>query len=527
MIWAAWASTESLWLDELHTSWAVSGAWSDVASRARQGNQSPLFFWALYGLRETLGNLGGVPGEPALRLPAIVCWGATLFFCVREVGRIQRGWVATIAILVWMLLDRIQLFYATEARVYATVQIVSLLGWIAISRIGEKVEINTTRRDRATCIWLWCGLSILLVFLHITAALAVGWQVVCGTWLVMRRAPQRRFSWFTAVSIVVFAVGIALLCSAQVWEHRQQWSSFAGEASLVSLVGLFPLLAYVVPVAVARGLEWVWERSGTRAEFRQPRKLAMARGLDCWRSRGSGLAVASDRSTTRAWMWWVAIAGPWLSGWCITAMGIAPVFHRRFVIVAAMPLIVLAALELSRVQRLGLRWSALVAVAAWLIVSQGTLDNWRARKLFGWQRTEGWRQASEYLNERVQSGDQLWCASGLIEGHGAELPLSESLDRYLSFPLRGLYGVVDRSGESIEPRALVGDGASWSTQLCDARRPSSGGRVHWIVYRGSPTGFEKNLHRLALQLEVGSIEHWQIGTTRAFGMVSVVRVSRD
>jgi len=534
MLWAAWASTESLWLDELHTSWAVSGTWVEVASRARQGNQSPLFFLPLFGLTKTLGNLGGVPGELVLRLPSIVCWGMTLVVCLREVGRMQRDWVAAIAIFLWLMLDRIQLFYATEARVYATVQLVSLLGWIAVGRsVGlvppqvagtardkshathvagtardksHTTHVAGTARDKshATCIWLWCGLSILLVFLHITAVLAVGWQIFCGTWLIVRRAPQQRVVWCVASSVVIIAVGIALLGSAQVWEHRQQWASFAGEASLASLLGLFPLAAYVVPVAVARCMDALWGRSGTRTEFRQPRK-----------------------STTHARLWCVAAAGPWLSAWCITAIGIAPIFHRRFVIVAAIPLIMWAAVELSRVRRPVLRWSALVAVAAWLVVSQGTLDNWRAGQLFGWQRTEGWRQTSHFLSERMQAGDQLWCASGLIEGRGAELPLSEALDRYLSFPLRGVYRVVDKRGESIEPRALVGDGTNWAVQLRAAGRASSSGSVVWIVYRGSPAGFEKQLRKLALQFKAGSIDHWQVGAPRAFGLVSIVRVMRD
>ncbi|MEZ6075020.1 MAG: hypothetical protein R3C56_04890 [Pirellulaceae bacterium] len=84
--------------------------------------------------------------------------------------------------------------------------------------------------------------------------------------------------------------------------------------------------------------------------------------------------------------------------------------------------------------------------------------------------------------------------SGLIEGHAAELPLSESLDRYLSFPLRGLYRVVDNKGEVIEPRALVGDGTSWAVQLRAAGRAASSESVVWIVYRGSPAAFDKNLH---------------------------------
>ncbi|MEO8271831.1 MAG: hypothetical protein ABI557_19060, partial [Aureliella sp.] len=403
---------------------------------------------------------------------------------------------------------------------------VSLLGWIAISRIGGENDISSTRSDPARCIWLWCGLSILLVFLHVTAVLAVVWQIIYGTWIVFRRAPQQctpwvsavsmqdsrsgasspikqqRVAWCVAVSAATVAIGIALLGSAQVWQHRQQWASFAGEASWASLIGLFPLAAFAVPVAVVRGVDWLWWN-----------KLPAC-----------GPKIASWKHRTPS-IWWVAAGGPWLSAWSITAMGVAPVFHRRFVIVAAIPLIMLAAVELSRVRHAGLRWSALVAVAAWLIVSQGTLENWRAGRLFGWQRSEGWRQASQFLSEHVQRNDQLWCASGLIEGHAAELPLGPSLDRYLSFPLRGLYRVVDKRGEAIDPRALVGDGASWAEQLRDAGRETERGSVAWIVYRGSPAAFQKNLRKLAWQFKADSVEHWQIDAPQAFGLVSVVHLT--
>jgi hypothetical protein len=503
-------------------------------------------------------------------LPSIFAWGATVFVCVRELqgGPCWRS--ATLAVLAWLVLDRIQLFYATEARVYAAVQLVSLLAWMAVARIGEArerrgnprlaalvpiastsptamscrqagiseaQEINEARGNEArgneaqvneaqvneaqartnqalgaspAPIWLWCGLSILLVFLHVTAVLAVAWQIVCGTWLVAKRAPHLRLTWAVAVAVVIVAVGVALLLSAQVWEHRQRWASFAGEASLASLVGLFPLAAYVVPVMLARGLDWVWG-SG---------KVVT----------GDQAGAAKDKSRSPTWLWWVAVAGPWLSAWCITVLQIAPVFHRRFVIVAAVPLVMLAASQLGRVRHASLRWGAMVAVAAWLIVSQGTLLNWRAGQLFGWQRTEGWRQAGQFLSEHLQSGDQLWCASGLIEGQGAELPLSEPLDRYLSFPLRGMYGVVDNKGELIEPHALVGDGASWARQMLSedhVGRIASSGSAVWLVYRGSPAAFEMHCRKWASGLEAGSQEHWRLDAPQAFGLVSVVRASRD
>ena len=45
-----WQATESLWLDELHTSWVVAEGADGIVSRAHAGNQSPLFFFIVWGV---------------------------------------------------------------------------------------------------------------------------------------------------------------------------------------------------------------------------------------------------------------------------------------------------------------------------------------------------------------------------------------------------------------------------------------------------------------------------------------------
>ncbi len=534
--WGCAASTESLWVDELHTSWTVAGDFSDVASRARAGNQSPLFFWFLFGLNRTLGFLslahgGFFPAGLWLRLPSIVCWSALVCVCLRVgrggVGRggVGRGGVGAmlVAILVWLLVDRVQLFYATEARVYAAVQLVSLLAWLAVWRIGAREGSDVVDKQY---VWIWCGLSVLLVFLHITAVLAVACQIAWGTLLVIGLSRDQRIwrsgglmIWGGGVAVVSIAVVAALFLSARVWEHRAQWDSFAGEATLTSFLGLFPLAAYAVPLALARIVDY----------------LSRVRGKECGPTLRRRLPLLNITLSSRG-LWWVATLGPWLAAWGVTALNVAPIFHRRFVIVSAVPLIILAAMEVGRIQRPSLRWSAVLGVAAWLAVSQGTLDNWRSGHWFGWQRWEGWRQATSALNTQVQVGDELWCASGLVEAAGATLPLNDELSRYLSFPLRGAYSVRDSSGKFVEPQALLTSGIDWAEQLIAAskgkpaisqtkiERPTKE-QIVWIVYRGSPEGFQLRLDVMQKRMVgLGGIQ-LRIEQPQAFGLVSVVQLS--
>ncbi len=546
-LWACGGATESLWVDELHTSWTVSGDFSQVAGRARAGNQSPVFFWLLYPLSQTLGKLPLFYREWSIRFPAIACWVGVVVVCLRELGTLrilpalrQHVTSTLLAILAWLVLDRVQLFYATEARVYSSVQLVSLLAWLALLRLSSETYHHPTNKavNTTKIIWTWCGLSLLLVFLHITAVLAVVCQIAWGTLVVVRRYPAQRRQWAVAAGVVALATTAALLLSARVWEHREQWNSFAGEATLKSFLGLFPLIAYGVPIAVARAFDWLLSShdspsrdfSTIPAPFNEGQRSKLFQtALSPQKELGAIQRGASanliDLFAGGQAMWWLAALGPWLLAWWITALDVAPIFHRRFVIVSAVPLIILAAMELSRIRHLLWRWGAVICVAVWLIVSQGTFDNWRSGHWYGWQRWEGWRQASVALNQHFQPGEELWCASGLIEANGATLPLGPELNRYLSFPLRGLYAIVDSSGQLVEPQALLTSGDDWARQLL-AARPTEPPTLQtlWIVYRGSPTSLDERLKTLRQRVAIEKSLQWECDPPQAFGLVSLVRI---
>ena len=47
---------ESLWLDELHSAWAVWDGLGEVATRAELGNQTPFYFFGLWLWKELVGG---------------------------------------------------------------------------------------------------------------------------------------------------------------------------------------------------------------------------------------------------------------------------------------------------------------------------------------------------------------------------------------------------------------------------------------------------------------------------------------
>lgn len=504
LVWLSGAATESLWVDELHTSWTVAGGWSEIAPRAKQGNQSPLFFWILQPLVETLGKLPGTSVEWRLRFVSLLAAVATLVTCLR----ISSGWERSVpiqasslvAIALWLNLDRIQLFYATEARAYALVALVSLWGWCAVWRATRE---QASAAAQVGWLWCWCGLSVCLVFLHITAALAILWQWVWGTvWLWPKGSAVRR-QWTLATGAVLAAGISAWWLAARVWEHRYQWSEFAGGTSLSAVLQLFPLLAYGVPVLFCSC-------------------------LDAWGDFGKLNSRPAAAATWARWrgMWLLAVSGPWMSAWLITAVGVAPVFHRRFVIVSAVPLIVLAAAQLAGLRQRWWRGLSLVGVTVWLVLGQGTWQQWRDGYCYGWQRWEGWRQAAQALSQDMTAADQLWCASGLVEASAATVPLTEEFSEYLSFPLRGAYAVTV-AGQPVVPRGLLNSGASWAEQILAAGHNSAepSGNI-WIVYRGSPVGLQGRLKAMREQLEQSAPDQWTLLTPQAFGLVQLVQLQR-
>src|SRR5689334_1322536 len=84
-----WQINESLWVDELHTSWCLQAGFENVAPRAAEGNQSPLYFWLLWGVTRVLGE-----SEFTLRLPSLLAGIAlpgVTWLVVREVWRRGKG----------------------------------------------------------------------------------------------------------------------------------------------------------------------------------------------------------------------------------------------------------------------------------------------------------------------------------------------------------------------------------------------------------------------------------------------------
>ncbi|MFN3191541.1 MAG: hypothetical protein ACE361_13615 [Aureliella sp.] len=608
--WASIGLRESLWLDELHTSWSISGDWSEISFRARAGNQSPVYMWLVKVFDWTLGMSGQVSGgvgasfsaaeaaegylpkygpstEILLRLPSLLAYGVTVavfvWICLRRAAEPHRGgshelrasgragavFLALVSSCALLGLDRIQLFYATEARVYSLLQMLGLLGWCCIYALFRRCATvspaceETSEASSAApsesgaraisaiqnaSLYVWTSLAVSMVYLHLISVIVLMVQaaaLVCVLLWYRQSGLLKRFA-FCLVAFSVICIPAGWL-GLPVWERRSQWNRFAGDASFQAVLNQFPVLPILIPVLVAALLERAFLVS-----------LVALRKL-----RGGVVPAESTKSHLNKdmaglWIWAIAFAGPLLIGWALTVFEVAPVMHRRYLLASSVPLALCATWLLVSLRSRWLAVLALVASVGWLIVYQPTLDVWRAGQLQGTLRGEDWRGAAEWIAQRIKRGDEIWCGSDLIEGDGLELPIDIEMDRYLAFPLAGHYSVAASSmllgnggaieGEAaqavhpkavsviqpravlaIQPKALLSNAGLWLQQWFSAVEPE-GERVLtgdcdlFVVVRAPAEDLASVMEAIVEQRLPAELKLSVVGPIQRFGLLSGVRL---
>lgn len=522
----AWA--ESLWLDELHTSWSVSGAWQDVASRAAAGNQTPLYFWLVHFVAQTLGGPAEHQAEWILRLPSVVAWLLAIALVAWKLrSKISpddsRGWLFAIGVVAWIALDRLQWFFASEARPYAFVQLMSLAGWCCVeaivetwSRSDRESSLPIEKPGTVKLVVVWCVLAVTNIYLHLTAALPVlfQWLVVGGVLLRMHCEATARSGRWSQATLAAGAVGLALLPILQlafpVWQRRGQWASFASDVSFYRATSMFPFVPVLLCVLIGYVVDRLWKTKDVAVPT----------------------AAASPIAIEVRWLWWTAMLGPWLVAWIVTSVGVAPILHQRFVFASAMPLFIVGGLELLRLRHWTMRWVTCLAVAVAIVFSQGSVWIWRAGYMVGNLRGEDWRAATQWVDEQLEPGEPVLCSSGLIEAnanqtHPLNLPLDPEFAEYLAFPLLGIYHLSDSSGQVVPVTPLLGDHHQWAAQVMERMAGESNPTKRlWLVYRGAPGRLKTKLTEFKADLRIQNIE-LTASEPKRFGNLYVVELKQQ
>ncbi|HMP78013.1 MAG TPA: hypothetical protein PKD54_01050 [Pirellulaceae bacterium] len=470
---------DPLWLDELHTSWVIIDDWSDVVERAAQGHQTPIYFFVVKLINDLCGHtewnlrvLSVVSGTALMGVAAWLTWRFTA-------SRLS-AWLAVLLVAI----DQTSIFYASEARPYALLQLLALLqvGWLfervlfvgwpsltALTNLGSRQAAampatsdsppttmdeswGINRRKRPTIFfWLaFSALSAVLVFVHPTALLLLAAEVlvVSGFGLVstaysrmgrkrsIYRTGGQDWLWVGLCLVPLMAVSFWLLPGrADTWQVRYLWSDITDVGAL--LTGDLLTLAFVGAVS--------WLLCFMVCGF-QPRRLyphisiavllfllfafvtGMAAGFDDW-----GIApLAFSRYTV------VALGAGWMSVTMVAAIRVSRVWMR-----VAFALLVLFMVPYNVLPRMqGGEWyeeKSIPWIFAQVVFQQP--DCWR-------MRFEDWKSARDEI-ERIRNRNDVpvLLLANLLEnklldgGHELTPSQRQSLLDYLQFPLKGIYGL--------------------------------------------------------------------------------------
>jgi len=416
--------------------------------------------------------------EWSLRLPSILA-GVAL---VPGTWFVARRWncSATNALLAAALvaMDSNAIFFAVEARVYALLQIVSLIHLFLFTELIE-------RQNRLLVWTLWIASGIALFHLHCTTALIFGAEAVaCVILLATRR--ELKTHWFYLL-LGGCMIGLAMLPAAgllrEISQRKDNWAGFITPTrNPFSILGVFPLHTYVlVPLAVIAVLFAV-HRLRQRFDAMDITADTASQPEDSQHDFASHRLIICIA--------WIAV--PVTLAWIFTELDVARLFFRRYVIASSSALALLTALLLNQFVRT--KRAGTYAAIAMLVIATFTISPARYAR-YGWaslsHTSEDWRTAVTAIKEDDPSIAVI-LYSGLIEADQWHDSSDELQRVYCEFPLRGLYRLPDE-------QTIIPLSRSLPVELPTKSTGSLAGDQAWLIVRApaeKATKIRRQVHAL-------------------------------
>ncbi|TWT53194.1 hypothetical protein Pla22_08220 [Rubripirellula amarantea] len=381
---------ESFWVDELHSTWCVWGALGDVAPRAVVGNQSPVWFWALWLWRAIAGD-----SEVALRMSSVLCTAASAsLLCVAMTRKFNA--TAGLATGLVMAVETNSIFFGTELRPYASIILLATLA--VCSYLGESRSV----------------LPIAVTTLIAAVIQPTSVVVMLGVLLLamVDSGTLQRREKLAVVAMLMGMLAVFYFLLLPTWLVRERWGAFAVAPAFAKATEVWSWL-------------WLW--------LLPLLPIALFRSKDHRKFIALGLL-----SVVVVFAFWFLSRTQWVHLW-----------HRRYFIGLLPVFAVLvggSVASMSRRRNLDWVWASVILVG--LMVSQGTIRQWAANPAYLAYRGEGWREAIEWVNQSGKSAIAI--EAGLIEaksyvGNDGKLAV-ETLDplmrEYLLCVIEGPYRLM-------------------------------------------------------------------------------------
>lgn len=125
--------SRTFWLDELSTSWAVSGQFSDIQDRSWFNNSSPLYFIIIYCSKIVFGF-----SEAALRIPNFIVGVAFMLLMFDTAKTLTKSYTAGLIALFLVAVDPYIIHYTYDLRSYIFNMLIALISF----RLFREILLN-------------------------------------------------------------------------------------------------------------------------------------------------------------------------------------------------------------------------------------------------------------------------------------------------------------------------------------------------------------------------------------------------
>lgn len=433
-------SGRPLWLDESWSRWMVEQDWAGLRDSAERYDTHPPVYYSLLKLWSQLA-----PATPlGLRLLSVAAALTLLpigWLCARRISKLRNAPWAPLLVVAMLAVSPALIVAARQARPYA---LFALVFAVALCAALSLVREEPRRRRAAAWTAYLIGFELLL-WLHalgILFAASLAGSLLLALWL----CGTLRRDWVPFVAVHVAAAAAWLPGLLMILEQRRAWTG-----------GWLRFHWIDVPPGLAQGLA--------------------APGLIGWliillAVLGAGALLKSRTDRPAAFILVVTAAAPAILAILLSVLS-TPVFLPRTLVPSVLPIALLAAAGVLRLDGRALRASAAAALLA-LPAAASFAQISRPPE-------ERWDQLNQWLDARVGEGEEVWLLPNELI-----LPLRYARAGEPGYRVRGIPADFP-AGWHVGPRysgtaAVPGMTAQDSARLVEeARRRGLDGV--WIVYR--------------------------------------------
>jgi hypothetical protein len=397
-----------------------------------------------------------------------------------------------------LTVDQAAIFYATEARPYALMQLLAVIHIvITLEWIKKKPSVGL----RVS----WIAIAAVLFHLHYTAALVIFAELVfCGV-VAATSSPRGIQQWRgQLVDVALLAtLGLpALINVHSIFGRRNNWAAFIDPAPFSEIFEWWPAALgvwFLLAVALVG------------------RSFLLA----------SAPADAEPSHQDCSW-WFTTILCCWLFipaaiAWISTQTDFARLFFQRYLIASASASMLVGAMAAALAPW---RWSKVAVGALMLSASLYPMAlqiRNNARVAPG--RPDDWRGCVAWLNDQLAvRALPILVSSGLIEADGLRQPHDELLEDYCLLPVTSLYP-LDAPRDDMNPLPL--HEPDKLAQVAEMLIVHRGGA--WLVVRADRSAATRIAAALTRRLErlnsPGANTTWRVMQSKSFGRVQVLLLS--